>query len=271
MQALQLGLADTSNEYKQFVEKFKPKKTTDDCYTPDNVYEAVADWVANEYSLDRVNFIRPFYPGGDYERERYPEGCVVVDNPPFSILSKIVSFYMAHGVKFFLFAPILTIFGVTKDLGVCAVLVAADITYENGAIVSTSFVTNLEPETAARTSPALYNAVKKANDENAGPKPSLPKYKYPDHVMMSTNMADLSKQGIEFKVGRGEAFFVRELDSQKPQKKALFGGGYLLSDNAKDRYKAAREKAAREKAAAMKKAIEWTLSDRERGIIADLS
>ena len=28
-------------EYFDFVEKFKPKKTTDDCYTPENVYEAI--------------------------------------------------------------------------------------------------------------------------------------------------------------------------------------------------------------------------------------
>ena len=40
-------------DYDGFVEKFKPKKTTDDCYTPQIVYEAVADWVANEYDLDK--------------------------------------------------------------------------------------------------------------------------------------------------------------------------------------------------------------------------
>ena len=47
----------------------------------------------------------PFYPGGDYEREEYPQGCTVVDNPPFSILSKIVKHYQERGVGFFLFAP----------------------------------------------------------------------------------------------------------------------------------------------------------------------
>lgn len=29
------------NDYEGFVEKFKPKKTTDDCYTPPEIYEAV--------------------------------------------------------------------------------------------------------------------------------------------------------------------------------------------------------------------------------------
>ena len=54
--------------------------------------------------------MRPFWPGGDYQRENYPAGCVVVDNPPFSILSQICRFYNAHGVKYFLFAPALTLF-----------------------------------------------------------------------------------------------------------------------------------------------------------------
>lgn len=43
-------------DYEAFVGKFKPKKTTDDCYTPPEVYEAVADWVANEYNLDKSFF-----------------------------------------------------------------------------------------------------------------------------------------------------------------------------------------------------------------------
>lgn len=33
------------NDYDAFVEKFKPKKTTDDCYTPDAVYDTVLKWV----------------------------------------------------------------------------------------------------------------------------------------------------------------------------------------------------------------------------------
>lgn len=88
-----LMLEGWQEDYQAFVEKFKPKKTTDDCYTPDNVYDAVADWVAAEYGLDRAAFVRPFWPGGDFERFAYPADCVVVDNPPFSILSRIIRFY----------------------------------------------------------------------------------------------------------------------------------------------------------------------------------
>lgn len=51
-------------DYSGFVEKFKPKKTTDDCYTPPLVYGAIANWVAKEYGLNKADFVRPFYPGG---------------------------------------------------------------------------------------------------------------------------------------------------------------------------------------------------------------
>ena len=46
--------------YEQFVEKFKPKKTTDDCYTPPLIYDCVANWVANEYGINCDEFCRPF-------------------------------------------------------------------------------------------------------------------------------------------------------------------------------------------------------------------
>lgn len=64
-----------SKTYEEFVEKFKPKKTTDDCYTPPVVYDAVAEWVASEYGVNRDNFVRPFYPGGDYENYDYEKNC----------------------------------------------------------------------------------------------------------------------------------------------------------------------------------------------------
>ena len=37
-----------SNTYEEFVDKFKPKKTTDDCYTPGAIYEVVKDWAIKE-------------------------------------------------------------------------------------------------------------------------------------------------------------------------------------------------------------------------------
>ena len=56
----QITLADVDPHYQLFIDKFKPKKTTDDCYTPSNIYEVVLDWVVNEYGIDRENVVRPF-------------------------------------------------------------------------------------------------------------------------------------------------------------------------------------------------------------------
>lgn len=56
-----------SKTYEEFVEKFKIKKTTDDCYTPPYIYDAVKSWAVNEYGLEGRPVVRPFYPGGDYE------------------------------------------------------------------------------------------------------------------------------------------------------------------------------------------------------------
>lgn len=69
--------------YEDFVEKFKPKKTTDDCYTPSLVYDAVRDWACEKYGIDPASIVRPFYPGGDYIRFAYPAACFYpVLSPP---------------------------------------------------------------------------------------------------------------------------------------------------------------------------------------------
>lgn len=49
-------------DYDAFVEKFKPKKTTDDCYTPPEVYETIKNWVCKEYDINPEYIVRPFYP-----------------------------------------------------------------------------------------------------------------------------------------------------------------------------------------------------------------
>ena len=248
-------------DYDGFVEKFKPKKTTDDCYTPPIVYDAVAEWVANEYHIDKNAFVRPFKPGGDYEREDY-NGKIVVDNPPFSILAAIVDFYLFYGVKFFLFAPTLTSLVTLSDR--CTSLpIGADITYENGAIIHTSFVTNLEPfKIRMRTAPTLYAAVVEANCKNrAETTKQMPKYVYPPELITSAQLYTYNKYGIDFVIPRGECVRVGKLDAQKPFGKTIFGGGLLLNE----RLTAEREKAEREKAEV------FELSERERYILTNLN
>lgn len=150
------------NDYDGFVEKFKPKKTTDDCYTPPEVYDVVLKHVRETYNIaDDVLIVRPFYPGGDYENYDYPEGCVVVDNPPFSIFAKILNFYQSRGIRFFLFAPHLTgMYTTLSRNGVTFVCVNVDIRYANGAKVSTSFATNMSPEIAFITEVGVARQLK---------------------------------------------------------------------------------------------------------------
>ena len=259
----QTFLFEGNEEYDAFVEKFKPKKTTDDCYTPDNIYDAVKKWCIERYGLSGKKIIRPFYPGGDYEHYEYPDGCVVLDNPPFSILSKIISFYNSKDIKFFLFAPALTLLSPVCD-GYCGIAVGASITYENDAKVSTSFVTNLESN-AAMTSPELYKIITEENKKNERKlHRELPKYDYPDNVITATFLQKISKYGINFSVPKKEAIRISALDMQKENKKTIFGKGLLCSD------RVAAEKAAAEKAAAEKEnKVVWSISKRERKIIED--
>lgn len=244
-----------NDEYNDFLDKFEIPKTTDDCYTPDLVYDAVADWVSNEYGVKRENFVRPFYPGGDYQSEKYKKTDIVVDNPPFSILSEILNFYTEKGVKFFLFAPALTLFSSSSSSS-CAIGAGAQVVYENKANVSTSFLTNLEMEYRFRTAPTLYKAVQDAVDQiNAENGRELARNNFPDEVVTSTKLSYFSKYGVDFRVRRNESEHIRALDAQKETKQAIYGSGYLIS-----------EKAAAEKAAA----TVWELSDREKEIIKNL-
>ena len=51
-------------DYQAFVDKFKPKLTTDDCYTPEPVMAAVLEYCKEQYDIEGAEIIRPFWPGG---------------------------------------------------------------------------------------------------------------------------------------------------------------------------------------------------------------
>ena len=250
-------LSEDSDEYQEFLQKFESKKTTDDCYTPPNIYEVVADYVAEHYKAKKVDFVRPFYPGGDYQKEKYETSSVVVDNPPFSIISEICRWYDDRGIKFFLFAPTLTILGIRSAQ---KVVTGNTITYENGACVTTSFVTNMD-EYEIRSDPDLYKKLKEADDENLrSMKKELPTYNYPMEVLRQTDLSKLSRYGQFFGVKKENCLRISALDAQKEYKKEIFGSGYIISE------RAAAERAAAERANIM----DWTLSEREKEIIKSL-
>ena len=266
-------------DYEGFVEKFKTKKTTDDCYTPQIVYDAIADWVAAEYGVNRANFVRPFYPGWNYQDLDYT-GKTVVDNPPFSILGQIVSYYDLVGVKFFLFAPQLTSMAhACKNC--CYIYTDCAITYENGVVIGTAFLTNLEPhEILIKTNPELTEIVNAANDRarKQNKPPELPKYKYPPEVISVQLVSALARHGIPITIKRNECYFIRKLDSQKRQGKALFGSGFLTTrakgaelNEARRQADEARRQAdeARWQADDARRQV-WELSPRELQIIKEL-
>ena len=253
-----------SKTYDEFVEKFKPKKTTDDCYTPPAIYEAVKNWAVKEYGLEGKEVVRPFYPGGDYESYDYPADCVVIDNPPFSILTKIVNYYIEKEVKFFLFAPQLTLFSSRSG---SFIVTDSKIIYENGAEVRTSFITNMD-KYKIRSAEELRLAIIKAQEVEE--KPSLPKYEYPHHVITSARLAKLVNRGLEFFFGDKDVSFTRSLDSQRPLKKALFGAGFLISEQRALEQRALEQRALEQRAREQEQRIYWELSDREKEIIKNL-
>jgi len=264
------------SDYDGFVENFSRKKTSDDCYTPHEIFDLVVDYVRENCNIEGMKIVRPFYPGSDFESIDYPDNCVVIDNPPFSIITKIARFYIDRGIKFFLFAPHLTLF--TADIDCTHIVVGGDITYENGATIKTSFLSNLFGDIKILGDAEL---LKKFNQLNQKHKVNLPKYEYPDNVLTVSHVNWIIERGISLLIEKGTTHHCRCLDDQKKHKKTIFGSGFLLSEKAAAEKaaaeKAAAEKAAAEKAAAEKAAAEkenviyWELSERERDIIHGLA
>ena len=251
-------------DYEGFLEKFEQKKTTDDCYTPPAVYEAVKDWVVKEYAVDpSAPIIRPFVPGGDFEKCEYPAGCAVIDNPPFSIFSHIVEFYTARAIPYFLFAPALNCLN-TKTMKATIIAAHADIVYENGAKVPTSFVTNMAPkDVAIDTPPDLYAAIKIANEQAA--KKKRAKYLFPRNVITIPRLQNIAQNGRRITIMRNECFFVTNIEALKKRGKAIYGGGLILSTAAAER--AAAERVAAERVAAEQESVRLELSSAEMATV----
>lgn len=253
-------------DYDGFVEKFKPRKTTDDCYTPPELYEIVKVWVdKNIIPLNGLRVLRPFYPGGDYQNEVYLPGDIVIDNPPFSILAQIRRYYSNRGIRYFLFAPSLTLFSSLQSERECFIVSHADITYENKALIKTSFITNcVNDGTRIWVAGDLSRMLTKKNKElQKAAATELPVYSYPDEVLSAAIEGKIAARGISYKVHRDECRPIERLDSQAASGKSIFGKGFLLSEQATRRKKDAAKVEAKVEA----KVIKWELSEREKHII----
>ena len=267
-------LTGASNaEYKDFIEKFKPKLTTDDCYTPPAVFDAVEKWVRKTYKLpDTVKNLRPFKPGGDYQREDYSGDVVVIDNPPFSILTEILRWYLDKNVRFFLFAQALTNFNALQgDKRLTRVIAFADVIYENGAHVSTGFITNMEPGVAVRTSAELHDAVEAANDKKTA---ELGKYQRPRNVKVASDFAKANRAGCENVFTFDQVRLVKNIDAMKSKGRVLYGSGCIVSDAVADKLDRDTAEAERRRAARMGEqpgGLCLELSAREKAIVAELN
>lgn len=270
--------AEILEDYEGFVNKFKPKKTTDDCYTPPEVYDTVRDWVdANICPLAGRRIVRPFYPGGDYQNEEYRLGDIVLDNPPFSILAKIIDFYTANHIDFFLFAPHLALFTAPRD-NVTYIVAYGEIIYENGAIVKTSFVTNLEKKHRILVAGSLCTAIKECckKKEKEKKKNNLRKLSYPDHLVTPALLGKIAKQGVDLRIPMKECAYIGKFDNMGIR---IFGGGYLISERMMTEKMAAERLAAEKKnkkaaerlESDITKTIQVNLSEREMEIIRNLS
>lgn len=164
---------------------------------------------------------------GDYKAFPYPDGAVVFDNSPFSILASICAFYLEHGIPFFLFAPSLSCFSGRKVFKQTNhIIMDCPITYENGARVKTSFVTSYSGGIVAQTSPDLTKAINRENDRliKANRK-ELPKYDYPMNVITAAMMQRYARYGVDLKILADDCIQVGSLDAQKRDGKVFLGPG----------------------------------------------
>ena len=231
--------------YKEFVEKFKPKKTTDDCYTPPEIWDVIVRYVKRMYGVCEGEICRPFYQGGDYEKEDY-SGKIVVDNPPFSIISKKITYYLERDIKFFLFIPHLTAFSATKGR-CCTVLAGHQVRYENGAKVNTSFATNLEGGIFvldAELRKELRDA-QKANTQT--------KVEFPRNFVTAARLTKYIQSG---RIKCTSGVFARGVNG-----KQAFGAGIWVSNQYIDTIEKAAEKAAEK----------YQVSDSEKEILRKLN
>lgn len=208
-------------------------------------------------------------PKDKHENENY-DGKVVVDNPPFSIMSKIVNFYIENNVKFFIFAPAMTSIGLTrKHFGKSTIIpLSENIVYQNGAVVPTSFITNLfNDDTIVYFDPSfkknLKDAVEQTNNKAVH---HVPHYEYPVNVIRATDIVKAGRASSKPIIIKSKSsYHIMKLDCQKKYHKQIFGDGLLVDDKTADKINKLKQ------VKDTKTTITWKLSDRERQIIDKLN
>lgn len=261
---------EDNDEYNQFVDKFKDKLTTDDCFTPPNIYAAVADFVETEYNVKKENFVRPFYPGGDFENYKYKDTDIVVDNPPFSLFAKIVNFYLDKNIKFFIFGDGMTTMSAKRKDFTC-IANGEGIEYQNGAKVNTSFITNMEDKNILiRTAHRLTNELKRINKENSKKlKSDYKKYSYPKNVLGIADIKRITRNTEDLFIKNNECEFTDYLYTKDGEKTKQYGTKLIISDEVTKRIE--ELKVIDEEAEEREQVIELFFNEEQEKILKELN
>lgn len=219
------GVLEPLKDYDKWLNNLKKNvKTSDDTFTPPKFYEAILEYINEKIiPIDSIEIQRPFYPGGDYQKEAetYNEKSVVIDNPPFSICSEILEFYIKNNIKFFIFTNGLTIFNYLSR-GVHLLCPYAVLKYENGVKVNTCFVHNLLPSGVTISGDLRERLLKIAATQK-----ERKKYQYPNEVLSLAQSLELAKT-IKGEVTITNYKGVSRLNYKGKQKK-VFSKAMILS------------------------------------------
>ena len=256
-------------DYEAYVAKFRDRadlpKTTDETYTPEDVYNAVVDYVDTIYPLEGKVVVRPFYPGGDYEHYNYPPNGVVIDNPPFSIIAKIVTFYMERGVPFFLFCCHNTSAWLTRS-GATVIYTDLHIRFDNGAKIPIAFVTSLTPRYRAIASPKLRKAIMEAPSQAEHRPKTQKSYTYPPNILLFSQVSVLAKGDEEFYIDKERSLTHSQYYREG---KAGFGCNFLVDDLTAGEARRKADEARRKSDEA--RSIRLTLTEENEEVLAQLN
>ena len=235
---------ESEKMYKYCVTNGRNINSTDECYTPPAVYDTVLDYAVDRYNLQCKHIVRPFIPGGDYQKYVYVKNDVVVDNPPFSMTTKIANWYIDHNIPFFLF--INGLYGVSLSRGLrgkaTVIVTNANVSFDNKGTekrIKLGFVTNLEPKNIIlRGDATLTNRL-----NGLFKKKSFNRYHYPENFLKNNDILSALQRNVELKFTTDNCLFEDNLDYHKAHTHGkshrfdVFGGCYLVNDQLYNEFK----------------------------------
>lgn len=242
--AVEIISTESEQMYKYCITNGRNINTNDECYTPPAVYDAVLDYAVERYHLQGKHVVRPFIPGGDYQKYVYDKNDVVIDNPPFSMTTKIAKWYIANNIPFFLFINGQYAVSLSRGLHGKATVIATNTNASfyhkpNNKLIKLGFVTNLEPKNIVLRGDVGLTA--KLN--GLVKKKVLNKYNYPENVIRNSDVLTAIHRGVELQLTTNNCLFEDRLDYHKKHNlSGVVGGCYLVDDNVYNEYKAAMEK-----------------------------